>query len=170
MAAINKYPPNWPSAVPLTGHCGACQIQAMLAAEGIYKPVSELYVSRIHRDGFGTGISWDHTYTMPWDITRILGRHGISTKTRVRGARSLVPIALAAFERGHPLIVQIRSTMDGGLHWISLWGYDRARDVFIAYDSQAATREGGIGNTEYFPAFLRSKLPLGLLWTIEVAL
>jgi hypothetical protein len=171
MTDIAKYPSTWPSAVPLTGHCGACQIQAMLAAEGIQKGVNELYVSRIHRDGFGTGISWDHTYTMPWDITRILGRHGIATKTRIRRGTSLLPVALAALERGHPLIILIRSTISGGLHWISLWDYDKARDVFIAYDSQAVTKEGGVGNTEYSPAFLETKLPFfGTLWAIEVQL
>lgn len=171
MADISKYPAKWPIAVPLNGHCGAYQMHVMIAAvHGKEVHVDELYVSRIHREGFGTGISWDHTYTMPWDITRLLARYGIGSKTRIARGKSLLAVARASLERGHPLILQIRSTMDGGLHWISLWDYDAERDVFLAYDSQSPTREGGVGNTEYSSSFLRSKLPFGILWAIEVEL
>ncbi len=152
---------------PITGHCGAHQMQAILGALGHEAEVNDLYVSRIHRDGFGTGISWDKTYTMPWDIPRVLGRYGIKATTHfTRGAR-LLPLALACFARKHPLIIDIRSTKDGGLHWVSVWDYDPERDVFLTYDSQYEDKDGGIGNVEFSPAFLQSRLPFGVLWAIE---
>jgi hypothetical protein len=170
MADISKYPAKWPIAVPLSGHCGAYQMHVMIAAvHGKEVHVDELYVSRIHREGFGTGISWDHTYTMPWDITTLLARHGIETKRYLRRGKRLLDTALSSFERGNPLIITIRSTMDGGLHWISLWDYEASRDTFLAYDSQFPPQEGGVGNAEFTAEFLQSRLPFGILWAIEVA-
>jgi hypothetical protein len=166
--AVTKHPTTWPIAQPdITWHCGAYQMQAVLRAVGKEVSVNDLYVSKWHRDGI-TGMAGDHTHTMPWDIKTMLGRNGVTTRTHLRTAYALLPVALQSLHRAHPLIVQIWATKgEHGLHWIGIWGYDKHKRTFLVYDSQYATKENGLGNTEYTPKYLRSRLPLGILWAVE---
>lgn len=173
---VTKLPPVWPKAVellrtqpagidPITCNCGAYQDKIAELAYGKRVPLAQEYVSGWARDG---------CHTLPWDISTVLRSQGFntvrySTYGYSLGGPYLLTLAKGSLERGHELIVLIQATRGHhGLHWISLWGYDARRRVFLVYDSQYPGKMGGIGNTTYSISLLESRLPWWIGTAVEV--
>jgi hypothetical protein len=172
---ISKLPPIWPTAEHLgkpdpTWYCGAYQMHEGLLADGIDVRIDDLYLTSWHRDGLPfLHDPSDHSHTLPMDIPLLMGWHGVDTAMYFRSSWGLFPTALASLERGHPLVVQIYATRGHhGLHWVGIWGYGARRQVFLVYDSQYPTKVGGVGNAQYSPEFLQSRLPLNVFWAVEL--
>jgi hypothetical protein len=110
-------------------------------------------------------------HTLPWDLPMVLGRFG-GLKTEPHyyfSDAGFEGIVAESLQKHHPLIVLIQATKGHfGLHWMSVWGYDAKRKLLLAYDSQYASRAGGIGNTTYSMTFLESRFPWWITAAVEV--
>ena len=152
MIPVSHRPELFRTALNFHNECGAYQLRAVLNMFGRDAPPEEMYWSDWMRR---------RDWSLPPLMPSILARYDVRAHWHFWPRGSFARRILAALYRDEPILFVINSIVKpgGGLHWISVWGYDKATDEFLIYDSKAPEASGTPGNTRYAASLLHSHLP-----------
>ncbi len=160
MLLVSRQPTLLPHAEHIHNECGPYQLRAVLSAFGKDAPITDLYfnISQRKRD-------WSLPYFMP----AVLRRFGIQARTRFWFAGSFKKRALDALRHDRSVLFVLHSIHGNhGLHWLSIWGYDKMTDEFLCYDSQAGRAEHAPGNARYSASLLARHFPWFGTFAVEI--